>query len=304
MTYDNSAELAFLGPPDGNLRLLSTRVPEAGTDDGGLFLHTLDPAAGVLSQAVMSQQPAGDMTTATDRDGNTVIVWEDDRFGGFKEPRSTLLLATTLSRDGQLGTPQVVGTFKNCCFSHPSVAVSPTGDGHVVWIDEAGDWPWVRFRRITTTGALGPAVSLTSRGTVENFDVATYAGGRSLAVWTTHAERLLVAKVLEGDKAGRRMTLSAPTDYRSGVPEVVARGHRATVVWRYSQADIRHPDVGLRSRSVTASGIAGKVLALPRARSRRGVFPPTLTIAPAGEVFATWVGRASARLRVYLTVSK
>lgn len=327
LTSNFPRAVPFFGPADGHPRIVSGELggPE---EREGYFLETLDPAHGLRNRTALSRETAGEAAVAVDRAGNAVIVWEDGQFySAFDEPEDGFrILASTLSRDGTLGSTITIARRKSCCaFVAPRVSVGPSGRGHVIWGNHVRGR--LLSRPISTSGDLGPVATLAGNLAGNDFlgrqaDVAAFADGRSLAVWTTiespnrrggpyRDKNPVRGRILTAGRAGAAFPISRRTDLASSFPHVVARGRRATVLWSYGVADRGRPDgfLGLKGRSVTVRRAKGRIATL-RAKpvdGKTSLSAADLAIGARGSVVASWsefVQRARRKDRVYFAATR
>jgi hypothetical protein len=305
---------AFFGVTDGRARIVAGDFTEKGAD-AGYFLQAFAPEDGFVDRGPISQEIANEVDVAVDSEGNAVLVWEDNQFGGFSpELNDVRILATTLSRTGVLGRVHTIATADYCC-THPTPAVDvdANGGGHVIWSESLSRRSTERVRlqsrTISTAGTVGPTTLVAPQvSRNDSVGIASFTGGRSLAVWSVHEGRKamnrfdrrlperfpLRGRVLTPTGSGRAFDVAPKSDLSSTDPSVVAHGNRAVVLWRTAVPAPRTVEgfrLGFKTRFVTPEGPRGRTAmlrALPGGARTEFYRPAGLAIGRSGDVMAVW----------------
>jgi hypothetical protein len=210
-----------------------------------------------------------------DSGGNAVAVWRSGAHGYLR----------TWSGSGVLGDVRRVSTRRG---ADTRVAVAGNGSGAVVWTDRYRSRPRLRARRVTTSGGLSRARTL-SRSPMSGegeFRLGVAASGNAFVVWTdesTQRTSLRVRRFGRSSALTPRRTLASFRSMEPFAPEIaVARNGRAVVGWQDGLGDGH-----LNLRRVTASGRLGR-----GKRFRSEIldlnFRPQLTTADDGYAAAVW----------------
>jgi hypothetical protein len=249
---DGDAGFTWLGARAGHIRVLDRRVHSGSEPSSAASL------SGQYTDAFR-------LTAAAAPGGDSALAWLVPQPGGDQ------LVVRTVSGSGFAGRIQIASAPGA---SSPQVAVVPSGDGIVAWIQAQSQGPVVQARSVGSE-SLGPVRTISAAGAQDPV-VALGAADAGVIAWLDAGGALLARTVAPSGALGATEAI-APVG--AGQPAVAVDGHGdAVLAWEQAGA-------GVELRTLSAAGALGDVIrAAPT-----GATAPALAVDPTGAGTLAWV---------------
>jgi hypothetical protein len=244
------------------------------------------PAANDLSEATLEIR---DHAIAVDANGNAVAVWAERTDTAF-----AVEAATRPAASGAWGTPVTLSTPGADTTSGPSLALAPSGEAFVTWVEHASV---VRVaRRDATTGAWSAATEVSRSSQVRAVHAAVNAAGDAALAWVQQRaggveERVHVAYRRRGEGWSGQIDIPTLTAAAANDTAVAVDGAgNVVVVW------IAGDDVDAAARSAASGAWTGAVpvSVATRASDLR------LAVDPPGNAVAAWTSSVAGAVQTAL----